>query len=111
MKPETEDLASRIRVALRNEQNLSERNMFGGVCFMLNGNMLCGASNTGNLLLRVGAEREADARTKPHTTEMNFTGRPMRGYIYVMPPGFADDQDLAKWLATAKEFVCGLPPK
>ena len=62
-----EELAERIRKILFDDPNISERKMFGGVCFMLNGNMLCGPSKSGNLMVRVGKDLEAEARSKPYT--------------------------------------------
>ena len=90
---------------------MSERKMFGGVCFMLNGNMLCGPTKTGNLMLRVGKELEAEARSKPYTTEMDFPGRAMKGFIYVTDDRFQEDDDLHWWIAFATQFVGALPAK
>ena len=106
-----EELADRIRKLLHDDPNISERKMFGGVCFMLNGNMLCGPSKTGNLMLRVGKELEAEARAKPHTREMDFTGRAMKGFVYVTEDGFQNDDDLRQWIAFATRFVGALPAK
>ena len=109
MNPDTERLAERVRGVIGDDPNTSERKMFGGVCFMLNGNMLCGASGTGNLMLRVGKDQEAEARAKPNVIDMNFTGRPMRGYVYVEPKGMETDGQIAEWIAFAANFVGSLP--
>ncbi len=106
-----EELADRIRKLLDGDPNISERKMFGGVCFMLNGNMLCGPSKTGNLMVRVGKDLEAEARKMPHTSEMNFTGRPMTGFVYVSLDGLETDDDLRYWIAFATRFVGALPAK
>ncbi len=111
MNQDTAKLADRIRGVIGDDPNISERKMFGGVCFMLNGNMLCGGSGTGNLMLRVGKELEAEARTKAHTRPMDFTGKPMKGFVYVEPEGFMTDKQLAEWIAFATRFVGALPPK
>ena len=104
-----EELAERIRKILFDDPNISERKMFGGVCFMLNGNMLCGPTNSGMLMVRVGKDLEDEARSKPHTREMDFTGKPMKGFIYVEEDGLQNDDDIRQWMAFATQFV-GKPP-
>ena len=106
-----EEMADRIRRILANDPNISERKMFGGVCFMLNGNMLCGPTKSGDLMVRVGKELEAEARARPHTREMDFTGRPMKGFIYVAEDGLQNDDDIRQWIAFATRFVGALPAK
>src|SRR5215472_14516678 len=86
-----------------------EVRMFGGLCFMLNGNMVAGTSKRG-LMVRVGKEREPDALARPGAKRMEMTGRPMEGYIFVDPPP-SDDRSLQDWLALAVAFVKTLPPK
>jgi len=104
-------LADRIRRIIGDDPNVGEKKMFGGVCFMLNGNMLCGPDKSADLMLRVGKELEAEARGRAHTREMDFTGKPMKGFVYVEPKGFETDAQLAEWIALATRFVGSLPPK
>jgi hypothetical protein len=104
-----EALAERMRVALAGTGAVREVRMFGGLCFMLNGNMVAGTSKRG-LMVRVGNEQQAGALARPGTKRMEMTGRPMEGYVFVDPPP-ADDPSLRDWLALAVAFVKTLPPK
>src|SRR6516225_10069392 len=104
-----EDLAARMRVALAGTGTVREVRMFGGLCFMLNGNMVAGTSKRG-LLVRVGKERQADALARPGARPMEMTGRPMEGYVFVDPPP-PDEQALRDWLNLAVAFVMTLPPQ
>jgi TfoX/Sxy family transcriptional regulator of competence genes len=104
-----EDLAERMRVALAGAGEVREVRMFGGLCFMLNGNMVAGTSKRG-LLVRVGKERLSDALARPGVRRMEMTGRLMQGYVFVDPPP-SDDRSLQDWLALAVAFVNTLPPK
>jgi TfoX/Sxy family transcriptional regulator of competence genes len=104
-----EDLAERMRVALAGTGAVREVRMFGGLCFMLNGNMVAGTSKRG-LMVRIGKERQSDALARPHAKRMEMTGRPMEGYVFVDPPP-SDDRSLQDWLALAVAFVNTLPPK
>jgi TfoX/Sxy family transcriptional regulator of competence genes len=104
-----EDLAERMRVALAGTGAVQEVRMFGGLCFMLNGNMVAGSSKRG-LMVRVGKEQQAGALARPGAMRMEMTGRPMEGYVFVDPPP-ADDPSLRDWLALAVAFVKTLPPK
>ena len=104
-----EDLAERMRVALAGRGALREVRMFGGLCFMLNGNMVAGTSKRG-LLVRVGKDQEARALARPGAKPMQMTGRPMEGYVFVDPLP-SDDQSLRDWLDLAVAFVKTLPPK
>src|SRR4029079_585579 len=79
------ELADAVRSALAGIKPVSEVKMFGGIGFMLSGNLLVGASKRG-LLVRVGKDRQAQALAKPGTRQMEMRGRPMEGYIYVDPP-------------------------
>ena len=83
--------------------------MFGGVGFMLNGNMVAAASKRG-LLVRVGKDRHRDALTRPGTRPMEMRGRVMEGYVYV-EPAILDDESLRDWIRLAAAFVETLPPK
>lgn len=103
-------LADRVRKLLKRRRGFSERKMFGGICFMLQGNMCCGVTNT-DLMLRLGAELAPAALEQPHTRPMDFTGRPMKGMVFVEPAGYEDDEDLANWVRQAAAFASSLPAK
>jgi TfoX/Sxy family transcriptional regulator of competence genes len=103
------DLAGRVRAALAATSAVREVRMFGGLCFMLNGNMVAGASKRG-LLLRVGKEQHDAALARPGAAPMAMSGRPMAGYIIVDPPP-ADEHALREWLDLAVAFVGTLPAK
>jgi TfoX/Sxy family transcriptional regulator of competence genes len=104
-----DDLAGRVRAALSDTRAIHEIKMFGGIGFMLNGNLLAGASKRG-LLLRVGKDRQADALKRPGARPMEMRGRPMDGYVYVDPPALTDGA-LKTWLQMALSFVGTLPRK
>ena len=104
-----EGLAERMRAALAETGAIREVKMFGGLCFMLNGNMVAGTSKRG-LLVRVGKEQQSAALARPGAKLMEMTGRPMEGYVFVDPPP-SDDRLLQEWLALAVAFVKTLPPK
>ncbi len=92
-----EAFAQRIRRALGARAGVTEKKMFGGLAFLLDGKMVCGIVKD-DLVVRVGAERYEDALRKLHVRPMDFTGRPMRGYVYVGAGGRAGDA-LARWVA------------
>ncbi len=103
-------LAQRVREILSDREGISERRMFGGLAFMLHGHMFAGISGT-DLMARVGAERHQDALALPHVRPMDFTGRPMKGYVFVSADGVAEDHDLQAWVDWCAGFVACLPPK
>lgn len=105
-----EQLVERIRGVLGGDIGYGEKKMFGGVCFLLHGNMVAGVA-TDDLMLRVGPDAWADALAQPHAREMDFTGRSMKGYVFVSPDGVSEDADLQTWLDRALDFVGTLPPK
>lgn len=105
-----EGLAERIRDALRDTRHVSERRMFGGLAFMVDGHMAVGILGDA-LMARVGPPHHAQALAQPHTRPMDFTGRPMKGYVFVDPPGLARDADLARWIERCVAFVGTLPRK
>ena len=84
--------------------------MFGGLCFLLNGNMCCGVTG-GDLMLRVGPDRYGECLEQPHAREMDFTGRALKGFVFVGPQGLESDAELAGWVKLAADFALGLPPK
>ncbi len=105
-----EGTASILRDDLNERVGITEKKMFGGLCFMLKGNMLCGV-HPGGGMFRVGKNNEAAARAIEGTSEMDFTGRPMAGFVNVDDDLLADDNRRAAVLALALEFVDALPPK
>ncbi len=105
-----EKLASRIRAALAHREGMTERKMFGGIAFMLNGNMCCGVVGD-ELMARVGADGHQDALALPHARPMDFTGRAMKGFIYVGAQGLQDEADLAAWIERGAAYALSLPAK
>ena len=104
-----ERLAERVRDILAGQPGLRERKMFGGLTFMLDGNMCCGI--VGNrLMLRLGADLAERALDRPHVHPMDFTGRPMTGMVYVAPQGVRG-RALRVWVEKAAGFARTLPPK
>jgi TfoX/Sxy family transcriptional regulator of competence genes len=105
-----EGLAERIRMATADEPGMSERRMFGGLCFLVDGNMCVGIVGT-ELMVRVGPDAWEECLAHPHTREMDFTGRSMRGMVYVDEAGISEDEDLESWLQRGLEHALSLPPK
>ena len=105
-----EGLAERLRDALRSHPGVTERKMFGGIAFMTRGYMFVGIVGDA-LMARVGPERYEEALARPHVRVMDFTGKPMKGYVFVDPPGIEDEEDLAAWVDPCLRFVLSLPPK
>ncbi len=105
-----EGLAERIREALRMRAGISERKMFGGLAFMLQGHMFVGILGD-TLMARVGPNDYAEVLRKPWVRKMDFTGRPMKGYVFVDPAGFESDAALEGWVARCIRFAESLPPK
>ncbi len=105
-----EALAARIRSAFEGQPGVAEKKMFGGVAFMVGGNMACGVTSD-ELMVRVGPDNYEDALSRPHARPMDFTGRPMRGMVYVTRRGFESDQDLAAWVESGASFARSLPAK
>ena len=105
-----ETLAARIRQTLAPFPDVDERRMFGGIAFMLRGNMCCGVVGD-MLMLRLGNEGAAAALAERHTRPMDFTGKPLKSMIYVGPEGTAAPEDLNRWVRRGAEFAASLPPK
>lgn len=103
-------LAERIRDLTVEQAGMSERKMFGGLCFLLHGNMCFGIVGS-ELMVRVGVDAYADALARPHAREMDFTGWSMRGFVYVAESGLAEDVDLGAWLDAGLALAAALPPK
>lgn len=108
-KSDTEQLAASVRAALTDSRPVREVTMFGGIGFMLNGNLLVAASPRG-LLVRLGKARSSAALAKAGTRPMIMRGRAMEDYIYV-DPSVLDRQAISAWVALAAEFVSALPRK
>lgn len=104
-----ERLAERVRRILAADPGFGERKMFGGLAFMLDGNMCCGIVDD-RLMLRLGADATQQALEKPHVQPMDFTGRPMAGMVYVGAEGVRG-KALRAWVEQAVGFVRALPPK
>ncbi|POF28688.1 TfoX/Sxy family protein [Roseibium marinum] len=94
--------------ALIPDENVERKRMFGGTCFMVNGNMLVCVSRRG-LMARVGKDQEAEALARPHASQCRPTGRPMAGFIRVEPEGIDSDELLKSWVEMARAYVCALP--
>jgi hypothetical protein len=105
-----EALAGRVREAIAGiDAEVTERKMFGGLAFMLDGNMFTGVVGD-ELMLRLGEAGAADALRREHVREMDFTGRPMKAMVFVGPDGLRG-RALDEWVATAAQFARTLPPK
>ncbi len=105
-----EGLAERILDALGEREGLEPKKMFGGVGYMLRGNMSVGVRGD-ELIVRVGPERYEAALALPHARPFDMTGRPMKGWIWVAQEGFEDDADLEAWVQRGVDFALSLPPK
>jgi TfoX/Sxy family transcriptional regulator of competence genes len=103
-----EQLADRIRTIVGNGPGLSERKMFGGIAFMLNGNMFCGITRD-DLMVRVGTDRFEEALSQPGARPMDFTGRPAKGMAFVGPDGYATGEQLRGWVEQSLEYARTLP--
>jgi len=104
-----EDLADRVRAVLPPGEAVAERQMFGGLAFMLGGHMFCGVVRDA-LMVRLGAGAAEEALGWPHVRPMDFTGRPMKGMVFVEPGGLLG-AGLRQWVEAAAEYARGLPPK
>jgi len=106
----SEELAERIRGVLSGTAGLAEKRMFGGLAFMLNGHMFVGVIDS-SLMARVGPDEYEAALSRPHVREMDFTGRPMRGYVFVDLAGLRTRRDLQAWIGKCAAFAGTLPRK
>jgi hypothetical protein len=103
-------LAQRVRERLSEEVGLHEREMFGGIAFMLDGNMALGIVGD-DLIVRVGAEETERALSRPHARPFDMTGRAMRGWVMIAGEGLAEDEALSEWVQWGRSFALSLPPK
>ncbi len=101
-------LAQRVREVLGERPGITERRMFGGLAFMVHGRMFVGVQD-GSLMARVGPERHDDALAMPCVRLMDFTGRPMKGYVYIDPPAIAEDPALQAWVRWCVDYAAALP--
>src|SRR2546421_10130725 len=106
----SELLAERIRQALARRKGIEEKKMFGGIGFLLNGNLLVGVWKD-SLIVRLGPEPAEAALLEPHVNEFDITGRPMKGWVLVEPEGVTGDDQLKGWIQRAVTFVGALPAK
>jgi TfoX/Sxy family transcriptional regulator of competence genes len=105
-----EQLADRVREALLARADLSERKMFGGIAFMIGGNMAVGVIQD-DLMVRLDPTDAEQALAEPNTRPMDLTGKPMKGMVLVDSAGTESDEDLAGWVDAGADFAASLPPK
>ena len=105
-----EELAARVREILEERTDIDERKMFGGIAFMVDGHMCCGVIKD-DLMLRVGPEAAEKLLRERDVRRMDFTGRPLKGFVYVSPQGTATEANLRTHVDSALAFVANLPPK
>lgn len=103
-------LAQRVREALAAHDEVTEKKMFGGVAFMVRGHMCCGITRE-DLMVRLGPDAYQQALGEVGARPMDFTGKALKGFVYVGPDGYEDDDALAGWVQRAAAFVRTLPPK
>ena len=103
-------LADRIRAALAERDDVEEKKMFGGLCFMVAGHMCVGIVGD-DLMVRVGPDAYEASLAKPHARHMDFTGRPLKGMVYVEATGITTKRTLTTWVGRGLSFVLSLPPK
>lgn len=105
-----EKLAERLSKAFRRRKGAAEKKMFGGIAYMVDGHMCCGVIKD-MLVVRVGPGAYEKALEEKHTRPMDFTGRPMKGYVYVEAKGIKSDENLKSWIERGIKFIKTLPPK
>src|SRR6516165_7291697 len=106
----SEELAERIRQGLARRKGIEEKRMFGGIGFLLNGNLLVGVWKD-SLIVRLGPEEGEEALKERHVSEFDITGRPMKGWVLVAPEGVEADEQVNGWIERAMKFVRKLPAK
>ncbi|MFV8051730.1 TfoX/Sxy family protein [Mycobacterium sp. 48b] len=105
------DLADRIRELTASERGLDEKRMFGGLAFLINGNMAVAATREGGLMVRVPRDDGETLAQRDHVEPMVMGGREMRGWLRIAAPGIRTKRQLQSWVARGIEFAKGLPPK
>jgi TfoX/Sxy family transcriptional regulator of competence genes len=107
-----ERLAERIREVIQARPDVTERKMFGGLGWMIGGNMACGVMREDQLIVRIDPEETAEAIREPHVSEFGRPGsKPMKGFVMVEPEALADDAELARWVDRGAARAAELPPK
>jgi len=106
----SEALADRIRDVLAGREGVTERKMFGGIAFLVGGNMAVGVTDE-DLMVRLDPADAERALAEEHVRPMDFTGRPLKGFVYVAPAGVEDDASLAEWVDAGADHAASLPPK
>jgi TfoX/Sxy family transcriptional regulator of competence genes len=104
-------LGERIRALLDGDPRVTEKFMFGGLTFLLNGRILAGCKKDGSMLLSVGKAHHAEALARPGTAPMTHGKGAMTGFVWVEPAALEDDDDLADWITTVVQWVAAMPPK
>ncbi|MEX0992290.1 MAG: TfoX/Sxy family protein [Actinomycetota bacterium] len=105
-----EDLAERVRAALGQVRGVTEIKMFGGLCYTVGGNMATGIVKD-ELMVRLSYEAGDAALEEPHVRPMDFTGKPMRGFLFVAPEGIRTAKQLQGWIDRGVAYASTLPPK
>jgi TfoX/Sxy family transcriptional regulator of competence genes len=105
-----EILAGQVRMEIGVQPGMREKVMFGGISFLVNGNMACGVIGD-ELIVRVKPEETQQALSQPHTRVFDMSGKPMRGWIVVMPEGIKSSADLKRWVGQGIEYAATLPKK
>ncbi len=108
--PYNEELAARLRAAIVRQDGVTEKKMFGGIGFMVNGNMCCGVAKD-DLMVRVGPDGHEDALAQPYARPMDLTGRPMKGFVFVSLEGVREETALKEWVNRGVAFAKSLPSK
>jgi len=103
-------LLARIRPMMKRRKGFSEKKMFGGICFMINGNM-CVGTYKGDLVVRLDRDRHEETQAEPHARPMDLTGKVMQGWAFVGKAGIASDDELKAWVGRAVKYAASLPPK
>jgi hypothetical protein len=109
--PYDEDLANRIRELISAEPLLVEKRMFGGLAFLIGGNMAVSASSQGGLLLRCDPEETDALLARPHATRFEMRGRAMDGWLRITPEGLSTKRELQRWVSIGVTYARSLPPK
>ena len=108
--PYDERLAERVSACLKRRRGITQKKMFGGLCYLVNGNMCCGVEKD-RLVVRVGQDQYEDALRRKHVKPMDFTDRPLKGFVYVTASGLKRSDTLKKWVDLGVEFAKSLPKK
>ena len=103
-------LAEKIQKRMEKQKGFSQRKMFGGICYMINGNMACGIVGD-DLMVRVGPKDYQRSLRRSHARPMDFTGRPLKGFVYVSAKGYDREAALKEWIGIGAQFARSLPTK